>query len=38
MLDGSGVHKPDTDLVTSHLLGCFRENMQLRQELLGKIS
>jgi GTP cyclohydrolase I len=33
-----GVHKPDTDLVTSHMLGCFRENMQLRQELLGKIS
>jgi len=30
-----GVHKPDTDLVTSRLLGCFRDSPQLRQEFLG---
>ena len=32
-----GVHKPDTDLVTSRMLGCFRDNPQLRQEFLGMI-
>lgn len=31
-----GVHKPDTDLVTSRMLGCFRDNSQLRQEFLGQ--
>ena len=30
-----GVHKPDTDLVTSRMLGCLRDNPQLRQEFLG---
>jgi GTP cyclohydrolase I len=30
-----GVHKPDTDLVTSRMLGCFRENPELRQEFLS---
>jgi GTP cyclohydrolase I len=30
-----GVHKPDTDLVTSRMLGCFREDGQLRQEFLA---
>ena len=30
-MTAGGVHKPDTDLVTSHTLGCFRKNMQLRQ-------
>jgi GTP cyclohydrolase I len=30
-----GVHKPDTDLVASRMLGCFRENPELRQELLS---
>ena len=30
-----GVHKPDTDLVTSRMLGCFRENRDLRQEFLS---
>ncbi len=30
-----GVHKPDTDLVTSRMLGCFRSNPQIRQEFLG---
>ncbi len=29
-----GVHKPDTDLVTSRMLGCFRDNPQLRREFL----
>jgi GTP cyclohydrolase IA len=26
------VHKPGTDLVTSRMLGCLRDNVQLRQE------
>jgi GTP cyclohydrolase I len=30
-----GVNKPDTDLVTSRMLGCFRDDPQLRQEFLG---
>jgi GTP cyclohydrolase IA len=30
-----GVHKPDTDLVTSRMLGCFRDDARLRQEFLG---
>jgi GTP cyclohydrolase IA len=30
-----GVHKPDADLVTSRMLGCFRDNPQLRQEFIG---
>jgi GTP cyclohydrolase IA len=30
-----GVHKPDTDLVTSRMLSCFRDNPQLRQEFLS---
>lgn len=30
-----GVHKPDTDLVTSRMLGCFRDNPQVRQEFLS---
>ena len=30
-----GVHKPDTSLVTSRMLGCFRDNSQLRQQFLG---
>jgi len=29
-----GVHKPDTDLVTSRMLGCFRADPQLREEFL----
>jgi GTP cyclohydrolase I len=32
-----GVHKPDTDLVTSHMLGCFRDNPLKRQELLSLV-
>jgi GTP cyclohydrolase I len=30
-----GVHKPDTDLVTSRMLGCFRDDPQLRRDFLG---
>ena len=30
-----GVHKPDSDLVTSRMLGCFRDNPELRQEFLN---
>ena len=30
-----GVHKLDADLVTSRMLGCFRDNPQLRQEFIG---
>jgi GTP cyclohydrolase I len=29
-----GVHKPNSDLVTSRMLGCFRDNPELRQEFL----
>jgi GTP cyclohydrolase I len=29
-----GVHKPDSDLVTSRMLGCFRDNAITRQEFL----
>ena len=32
-----GVHKPDTDLVTSRMLGCFRDIPLTRQELLSLI-
>ena len=32
-----GVHKPDTDLVTSRMLGCFRDNALTRQEFLSMI-
>ena len=30
-----GVHKPDSDLVTSRMVGCFRDNPELRQEFLS---
>jgi GTP cyclohydrolase I len=30
-----GIHKPDSDLVTSRMLGCFRENSLTRQEFLS---
>ena len=32
-----GVYKPDTDLVTSSMLGCFRDNALTRQEFLSMI-
>jgi GTP cyclohydrolase IA len=30
-----GVHEPGTDLVTSRMLACFRDNALTRQEFLG---
>lgn len=30
-----GIHKPDTDLVTSRMLGCFRDNPLTRQEFMS---
>ncbi len=30
-----GVHKTDTDLLTSHMLGCFRDNPATRREFLS---
>ena len=33
-----GVHKPDTDLVTSRMLGCFRDNALTRREFLGMVT
>ena len=30
-----GIHKPGTDLVTSRMLGCFRDNLATRQEFLS---
>jgi GTP cyclohydrolase I len=32
-----GVHKPETDLVTSRMLGCFRDNPLTRQEFLSMV-
>ena len=32
-----GVHKHDSDLVTSRMLGCFRENAMTRQEFLTMV-
>ena len=32
-----GVHKPDADLVTSRMIGCLRDNTELRQEFLSTI-
>ena len=32
-----GVHKPEADLVTSRMLGCFRDNPLTRQEFLSMI-
>ncbi len=29
-----GIHKPGTDLVTSRMLGCFRDNAMTRQEFM----
>lgn len=33
-----GIHKPDTDLVTSRMLGCFRDNPLTRQEFLTMVN
>jgi GTP cyclohydrolase IA len=32
-----GVHKPGTDMVTSRMLGCFRDNPMTRQEFLATV-
>lgn len=32
-----GVHKPGTDLVTSRMLGCFRDDASVRQEFLALV-
>jgi GTP cyclohydrolase I len=32
-----GIHKPGADLVTSRMLGCFRENQLTRQEFLSLV-
>ena len=32
-----GVNKPDTDLVTSRMLGCFRTDSSTRQEFLAMV-
>ena len=32
-----GVNKQDTDLVTSRMLGCFRDNPMTRQELMSMV-
>ena len=32
-----GVHKPDSNLVTSRMLGCFRDDAELRRQFLGLI-
>ena len=33
-----GVHKPDSSLVTSRMLGCFRDDAALRRQFLGMIA
>ncbi len=37
-LSARGVHKHDTDLVTSRMIGCFRENALIRQEFLALVN
>jgi GTP cyclohydrolase IA len=32
-----GVHKPDSSLVTSRMLGCFRDDVELRRQFIGLI-
>jgi len=32
-----GVHQPDTELVTSRMLGRLRDNPSMRQEFLAKV-
>ncbi|UTW50219.1 GTP cyclohydrolase I FolE [bacterium SCSIO 12827] len=32
-----GVHKPESDMVTSRMLGCFRDNPPTRQEFLSMV-
>ena len=37
-LSSRGVHKHDTDMVTSRMLGCFRDNAITRQEFLALVA
>jgi GTP cyclohydrolase I len=37
-MSARGVHKTDTDLVTSHMLGCFRDNTSTRREFLSLVA
>jgi GTP cyclohydrolase I len=36
-MSSRGVHMPGTDLVTSRMLGCFRDNGATRQEFLSMV-
>ncbi len=33
-----GVHKPDTDLITTRMIGCFKHSAQMRQEFLMAVN
>ncbi|MGB3490659.1 MAG: GTP cyclohydrolase I FolE [Xanthobacteraceae bacterium] len=33
-----GVHKPGTDLITTRMIGCFKDNAQMRQEFLMSVN
>jgi GTP cyclohydrolase I len=33
-----GVHKPDTDLITTRMIGCFKDNAQMRREFLMTVN
>lgn len=37
-MSSRGVHMHGTDLVTSHMLGCFRENPMTRQEFISMVN
>lgn len=37
-MSSRGVHMHGTDLVTSHMLGCFRENPMTRQEFMSMVN
>jgi len=37
IIEVRAARKPDTDLVTSRMLGCFRDNPLTRQEFLSMI-
>jgi GTP cyclohydrolase IA len=37
-MSSRGVHKPDTDMVTSRMLGCFRDNAMSRQEFMAMVN
>jgi GTP cyclohydrolase IA len=36
-LSSRGIHKPNTDLVTSQMIGCFRDHALTRQEFLALV-